>query len=156
MSNQEALIGEVILGGVFLLLNPIFLFIIFNTRRKMATVQSWPSVLGVVTNSYLERRDSGDGSTNYAVVKYSYQVAGQRYQSSRLAPGPEVGGTGTRKVVERYPAGAQVMVFYNPEKPSDAVLERKAPAQWLFWMMLAIFDVMLCVMMVIFGVTLLN
>ena len=61
-----------------------------------------------------------------------------------LAPGPEVGGTGARKVVARYPAGAQVMVFYNPQNPSEAVLERKAPAQWLMWLLLVVFDCSLC------------
>jgi hypothetical protein len=71
-------------------------------------------------------------------------VSGQAYQSSKLAPGPDVGGSGAGKVVARYPAGAQVMVFYNPQNPSDAVLERKAPAQWIMWLILIIFDLMLC------------
>ena len=95
--------------------------------------------------STLERRSSSEGSTGYPVVQYSYQVGGQAYQSYKLAPGPEVGGTGAGKVVARYPAGAQVMVFYNPQNPSEAVLERKAPAQCVMWLILAIFDCTLCV-----------
>ncbi|MGZ9235050.1 MAG: DUF3592 domain-containing protein, partial [Anaerolineales bacterium] len=59
------------------------------------------------------------GTTNYPVVQYSYQVGGQPYQSTKLAPGPDVGGTGAGKVVARYPAGAQVMVFYNPLSDSN-------------------------------------
>jgi uncharacterized protein DUF3592 len=62
----------------------------------------------------------------------------------KIAPGPEVGGTGAGKVVRRYPAGAQVMVFYNPQNPADAVLETKAPAQWIMWLLLVIFDCVLC------------
>ena len=128
---------------VLFLLNAIFLGVIFFMRR-MATVSQWPSTMGTVNASYLERRSSSDGSTNYPVVQYSYQVAGQAYQSTKLAPGPEVGGTGAGKVVSRYPVGAQVMVFYNPQDPSDAVLERKAPAQWLMWFLLVTFDCALC------------
>lgn len=144
--RTDLLITVGVIGFVFLVLNVIFLGIIFFMRRRMAAVSQWPSTLGTVNASYLERRSSSSdsGSTNYPVVQYSYQVGGQAYQGTKLAPGPEVGGTGAGKVVARYPAGAQVMVFYNPQNPSDAVLETKAPAQWIMWLILIIFDVALC------------
>ena len=144
--RTDLLITIGVIGFVFLVLNVIFLGIIFFMRRQMAAVSQWPSTMGTVHASYLERRSSSSdsGSTNYPVVQYSYQVSGQAYQGTKLAPGPEVGGTGAGKVVARYPAGAQVMVFYNPQNPSDAVLETKAPAQWLMWLILIIFDVALC------------
>lgn len=144
MNNQFLLVAG-ILVFVLLILNAIFLGVIFFMRRKMAAVSQWPSTMGTVNSSYLESRSSSEGgSTNYPVVQYSYQISGQTYQGSKLAPGPEVGGTGAGKVVARYPVGAQVMVFYNPENPSDAVLERKAPAQWLMWLLLIVFDCVLC------------
>lgn len=60
-------------------------------------------------------------------------------------PGPDVGGSGARKVVERYPAGAQVMVYYNPEKPSEALLERGMPGIIkLLWIILIVLDIFLC------------
>lgn len=142
--NSELLITIGIIGFVLVILNAVFLGILFFMRRRMATVSQWPSTMGTVIASYLERRSSSDGSTNYPVVQYSYQVGGRTYQSSKLAPGPEVGGTGAGKVVARYPAGAQVMVFYDPNNPAEAVLERKAPAQWLFILLLVIFDCSLC------------
>lgn len=148
--NNEALLTIGIIGCVFGILNVIFLAIIFVTRRKMAAVQTWSSTMGTVLASYLERRHSNDGSTNYPVVQYSYQVGGQSYQGAKIAPGMEVGGTGAGKVVNRYPEGAQVMVFYDPNNPSDAVLEKNAPAQWLIWLMLFIFDASLCVTAVAF------
>ena len=144
MNNQFLLVAS-ILVFVLLILNAIFLGVIFFMCRRMATVSKWPSTMGTVNASYLERRSSSEGgSTNYPVVQYSYQIGGQTYQGSKLAPGPEVGGTGAGKVVDRYPVGAQVMVFYNPENPSDAVLERQAPAQWLMWLLLIVFDCALC------------
>ena len=143
--NNEVLLIVGIISFVFLILNVVFLGIIFFMRRKMAAVSQWPSTMGTVNSSYLDRRHSSDsGSTDYPVVEYSYQVSGQAYQGRKIAPGPEVGGTGAGKVVARYPAGAQVMVFYNPQSPSDAVLETKAPAQWVLWLILAIFDCALC------------
>jgi uncharacterized protein DUF3592 len=144
--RTDLLITVGAIGFFFVVLNVIFLGILFFMRRRMAAVSQWPSTMGTVHASYLERRhSSGDsGSTNYPVVQYSYQISGQPYQGTKLAPGPEVGGTGAGKVVARYPAGAQVMVFYNPQNPSDAVLETKAPAQWILWLILIIFDVVLC------------
>jgi hypothetical protein len=143
--NTEVLLVIGIVSFVFVLLNVIFLIIIFFMRRRMATVIQWPSTMGTVSASYLERRSSSEGGyTNYPVVHYSYQVGGQVYQGSKIAPGPDVGGTGAGKVVGRYPSGAQVMVFYDPQNPSDAVLETKAPAQWVLWLILVIFDCTLC------------
>jgi hypothetical protein len=126
------------------ILNIIFLAIIFFMRRKMAAVNQWPSTMGTVVSSGIDRRSSSDGYTDYPSVQYSYRVNGQPYQGAKIAPGMEVGSTGAGKVVARYPAGAQVMVFYNPQNPSEAVIERKAPAHWLMWLILVIFDCSLC------------
>ena len=143
--NTELLLIVGIIGFVFLILNVVFILILFFMRRRMAVVSQWPSTMGTVSASYLERRYSSDsGSTNYPVVHYSYQVGRQAYQGKKIAPGPDVGGTGAGKVVDRYPVGAQVMVFYNPQNPSDAVLETKAPAQWVLWLILVIFACTLC------------
>jgi hypothetical protein len=126
--NTTLLLTVGIIGFVLLILNAVFLTIIFFMRRKMAAVNQWPSTMGSVIMSRIEQRSSSEGGyTDYPVVQYSYQVGGQTYQTYKLAPGPEVGGTGAGKVVARYPSGAQVMVFYNPQNPSEAVLERKAP-----------------------------
>lgn len=153
--NNEALLTVGIVGCVFMLMNAIFLGILVSTQRKMKAVQSWSSTLGTVTNSYLERRRSSKGgSTSYPAVHYSYQVSGQAYQGRKIAPGMEVGGSGAGSVMSRYPVGAQVMVFYDPEKPSDAVLERKAHAQWVLWLVLVIMDAMLCFMAAIFAFSL--
>jgi len=142
--KNELLLAIGIIVFVLFILNIVFLTIIFFMRRRMATVSQWPATMGNVIMSTVERRSSEDGYTDYPVVQYSYQVGGQAYQSYKLAPGPEMGGTGARKVIAKYPAGAQVMVFYDPRNPAEAVLERKAPAQWLMWLILAIFDVTLC------------
>lgn len=143
--RTDLMIAVGAIGLVLIILNVVFLGIIFFTRRKMDAVSKWPTTLGTVQNSILETRHSSEsGSVDYPMVRYSYQVAGQTYQGNRIAPGMEVGGSGAGKVVARYPAGAQVMVFYNPQKPSEAVLETKAPAQFWIWFILITFDVVLC------------
>lgn len=142
---NESMLTLGIFGCVTVLFNLIFLGIIIATQRKVNAIKGWSSTLGTVLMSDIEwRHSSKGGSTPYPVVAYTYTVNGQTYQSRKRAPGGEVGGTGARKVVAKYPAGAQVVVFYDPQKPSEAVIERKAPAQWVMWLILVIFDVTFC------------
>ncbi|HJS20088.1 MAG TPA: DUF3592 domain-containing protein [Anaerolineales bacterium] len=144
--NTEKIIVVLSICGSLFIFDAIFLGIIFYTRRKVAQAASWPSTLGNVTLSMIQMRSSSEGgSTAYPVVHYAYQVMGQPYEGNKVMPGMEVGGSGARKVVDRYPAGSQVMVYYNPEKPSEALLERGMPGfiKW-FWIILVILDIFLC------------
>src|SRR5512141_2306591 len=102
--NMTLLLTVGIIGFVLLILNAVFFGVIYFMRKRMAAVSQLPSTMGTVMMSMIEWRHSSDrGSTAYPVVKYSYQVNGQAYQSYKLAPGPEVGGTGAQKVAARYP-----------------------------------------------------
>jgi hypothetical protein len=63
--NTELLLTVGIIGFVFLILNVVFILILFFMRRRMAVVSQWPYTMGTVSASYLERRRSSDsGSTN--------------------------------------------------------------------------------------------
>jgi hypothetical protein len=145
MSTEKIVVVLSICGSLFIF-DAIFLAIIFFTRRKVAQAASWPSTMGTVTLSRIQMRSSGEGGTTaYPLVQYAYQVMGQPYEGGKVMPGPDVGGSGAHKVVARYPAGAQVMVYYNPEKPSEALLERSVPGFIrIFWVILIILDVFLC------------
>lgn len=82
---------------------------------------------------------------------YTYSVGGQPYVSSRVSPGMEVGGTSAPGVIAKYPVGSQVKVYYNLQNPSEAVLEINTPASVkILWLVLAIFNLMLCGMVVPF------
>jgi len=132
----------------FGLLNAGFLTAIFFLRRKMRQVRTWPSVMGsVLSSSVVYRSDSEGGRTAYPNVNYSYQVSGQAYQNAKIKPGPEIGGSGAGKVVATYPAGTQVMVYYNPQNPAEAVLEKSKSSEWFFWMFIVIFNCALCIVL---------
>ena len=136
-------VGAIVLSAI--ILNAIFLIVIFYTRRKLAQAESWSSTVGTVTFSAIDVRKSGNrNSIQYPVVRYSYQVMGREYEANKIMPGPEVGGSGAQKVVERYPVGAQVTVFYDPNYPSNALLERGMPGyiKWL-WVILVFLDMFL-------------
>ncbi len=72
------------------------------------------------------RSSSGHGrpSSSYESVNthYAYQVNGQPFESKRYRY--FLAYTGNQFVVPNYSTGSDVRVFYNPQNPQDAVLER--------------------------------
>lgn len=87
-----------------------------RSRRSLG----WPKAEGVI-----EVSDAAGGADDLLPrIEYSYTVGAQRYRRhiefpSDLTPTPEFG----RSYVARYPTGAQVQVFYDPESPEKATLE---------------------------------
>lgn len=125
-------------GGIFvlaLLVLGIYLVVFsLRSKKKAEESQNWPGTSGTVTLAEVKRsvnRDE-DGNESYAYypsVEYTYPVGGQTLSGKRLAFGGMVAQknpASVQKNLERYPVGGQVTVYYNPEKPSEAVLERQA------------------------------
>lgn len=124
----------------------IFLVIIFSARQSAAKAQSWAATTGRVILSTLEaRRSSKGGTVHYPVVQYQYRVNATDYESRKIMPGMEWGGSGARAVVAKYPAGSTVTVYYNPENPAEALLERDVPKYtiWL-WVALILSNLFMC------------
>jgi hypothetical protein len=67
--------------------------------------------------------------TNKASVKYEFSVGSTLYRGDRISigerPSENVGAT-----MKRYPVGAEVPVFYDPDEPVDSVLERDPPVSF--------------------------
>lgn len=91
-------------------------------------VAQWPTVQGQI-----EVSAHGSGHNDLLPdIRYRYDVAGQHYQSrfefpSGTHPLPEF----SRSYVEKYPVGAGVTVYYNPQQPSDSTLEPGAQGDWM-------------------------
>lgn len=98
--------------------------------------KSWPTVPGKVVSSIVDsrqrhersskHRSSRDVTNYYAQVVYEYTVNGKTRSSNDIA----FGGYSLSKdpsqasgIVDKYPAGSQVVVYYSPAHPSMAVLE---------------------------------
>lgn len=125
-------------GSIFvlvLLVLGIYLVVFsLRSKKKAEESQNWPNVPGTVTQTEVKRsvnRDD-DGNESYAYypkIEYTYQVGGQTLTGKRLAFGGQVAQknpASVQKDLERYPVGGQVNVYYDPNKPSEAVLERQA------------------------------
>jgi hypothetical protein len=100
----------------------------FVMARTPGKSSHWPTTTGQILASTINyRRRSGSGHSPYPLVMYVYQVEGQTYQSQRIYFGGVVGGSVMTGVIKKYPVGAQVPVYYDPQNPADAVLERSIP-----------------------------
>lgn len=139
------IIPILIISFIFVVINSVLISILFFSGLRMREVSGWLSTTGTVLTSRLEEWESSPGEImDYPVVTYSYHVNGQAYEGRRIAPSAESGGSGAGKVIARYPVGSSVQVFYNPQDPSAAVLERKLPTLWA-WIMLILVNGVLCI-----------
>jgi hypothetical protein len=138
MNNACGLIFALVFAGagLFALVRG---FIDFRTSKAS---RDWPSVEGQVTMATVEMKTDSDEdgtTTKYSPrVVYTYAIVGQQYTSDQVVPGARLWHTSRTRAEAKlaYQTGQQVTVYYNPNKPDQAVLE--AGATRGAWGMLAI------------------
>jgi hypothetical protein len=96
-----------------------------SVRRAAA---AWSQTAGTVLSAAVQVRRVGQGRSEIPMVIYAYSVDGRPYQSHRLRAGDDTGqirvvGDASR-TLERYPVGSNVTVYYDPDDPTNAALER--------------------------------
>ncbi len=116
-------------------------------RVQVTKTMSWPSVTGIVAISKVNSSRSGNemfGTTNTyhsAVIKYKYQVDGRKYINDRVHAGGSYSSSipsVADELADRYYVGAEVDVYYDPDKPSKSCLERSEETS-LFYMGIGVF-----------------
>ncbi|MBN1976502.1 MAG: DUF3592 domain-containing protein [Anaerolineae bacterium] len=138
MGNTCGLIFALVFAGagVFALVRG---FIDFRTSKAS---RDWPSVEGQVKVAAVERKvesDEDGTTTSYSPrVVYTYAISGQQYMSDQVIVGARRWHSSQARAEAKlaYQTGQQVTVYYNPNKPDQAVLE--AGATRGAWGMLAI------------------
>jgi len=126
-----------ILGGLCATVVPVIILIVLGIylyrRSKMRdaakqSAQDWSNTLGTVTMSTVQVRRSARSRSEIPVVVYQYQINGQAYTGQTIRAGEQYFSVrlygDAQKTIERYPVGAQVMVYYNPANPAESALER--------------------------------
>lgn len=116
----------VLIGLIFVAIAP------FNIKKGKKS-QQWPQTEGKVTASEVEIRQEtdteGDMSTYYYPrIHYEYQVNGEKFLSSKYRLlDASMTKKNAQQLVESYSPGQTVVVYYDPNKPADAVLITGAP-----------------------------
>ena len=129
MNTQQ--LGPLLVVAVLGLIGVVMLIVGLRTRQKAQTSQSWPAVPGLITHSQVDSRTTRSRSGNrtttrtsyYPVIRYSYNVGGMQMEGNRITfGGVNTGLVAATAMCNKYPAGSQVNVFFDPQKPKDAVL----------------------------------
>ena len=115
-----------VLPLVLLLVGGVLAFVGWRLGGEARASAAWPATDAVVESArVVEQAEANEKRLFRAAIRYRYQVGDTRYSGERvsydMAPSPQPGIA--RAIVERYPAGASVKVFYDPSDPSRAVLE---------------------------------
>lgn len=110
-------------GVVAIAIGAIVYVVQFRQGLRADASKKWPRASGTVTASALEKLP-GKWWRYRAALQYSYRVGGKDYQSNRVFWG---GNEGWQRhmasVVETYPAGSKVRVYYDPKDHAEAVLD---------------------------------
>ena len=128
-----------IFGGFFALVGLALLAFATATMITASNSRTWPQAQGTMLVSAVDRKTStardGPGrtsstSTSYMPrVEYRYEVDGEAHTGTRLELLER--GEGTRAKVaaklEKFPQGAKVAVYYDPDDPAQSVLKPGTP-----------------------------
>lgn len=121
--------------GFFSLGGLLVLGLLWGARRQSAEAAEWPVTGGHVVSSTVEHyrarvggARSGTLVTLYEpVIEYAYRVNGREYHSTQISFGGKVAGSEelAQAGAARYAQGSDVVVRYDPQNPSNAVLDLK-------------------------------
>jgi hypothetical protein len=108
--------------------------------KRCLDQRSWIETEGRIMHSEVQLGRPGSKEGASPIIRYEYQVGSQRYDSSKFSVDNFSGGVGhCRALVRRYPLGQNVKVFYNPDNPEQAVLERRITMGTYFWLAIGVF-----------------
>jgi hypothetical protein len=110
----------------------LFAVFYFMAKRRVRAAENWIMTLGEIVTSEVKVGTSvRNRSRVYSPhIVYEYEVMGQRYRGERVHLGYELGAGIESWAAERladYPVGKRVEVYYDPNEPANAVLEKSAP-----------------------------
>ena len=142
VNSQGSGCFQKIAGPIFTFMGIALLSVGILNIRKGSASNDWPTTRGEVftseVQSRLETSDSSSGSGSrrrrktttttvyWAEMKYSYVVEGVSFEGDRVDYGMESRSskrTRADEIVALYPVGEEVLVYYDPSDPSEAVLE---------------------------------
>jgi hypothetical protein len=121
--------------GVVVLLAVIGMVVYFG-YITVKSIQSywWPHSIGRIDSNDLTGAGRVHGVTLYATsMRYTYIVNGETHRGKEM----DFMSYDNAKIVKimtsgRYHAGQQVKVYYNPKKPSEAVIENGVKFKYLW------------------------
>lgn len=104
-----------------------------------AQSRSWPTTSGEVVSSWVARTSARRSRRRRAYIRYKYDVDGKTYRSSSLFYGQYTSFKVMfmpTQLVDEYDEGTRVTVHYNPDSPTQCVLNTDYPTSSLVMLVL--------------------
>lgn len=136
----------VLTSSIFCLIALLLAVIGWFQARGARAAKKWNSTQGQVMESSVEQYSYRDGEGGSSIayrphIIYSYRVNGREYVGERLNFGSgfhtSIRSMATNKA-NQFPNGANVAVYYNPQDPNDAALEKTSPASRVLYIVAGI------------------
>ena len=94
-----------------------------NLKKKELDSQSWLSATGKIIKSRVEVLGGEYTSVSPKII-YEYRVGANEYTGNQIQVFGIDGNESAYDLVDRYPEGLEVTVYYNPDDPAESTLER--------------------------------
>jgi hypothetical protein len=110
---------------VFTLIGLYLVWYGISSYRQSQASLSWPAVAGKVTTSKVIIEEDADLDECYiGDIEYLYVVGNKEYRNKDVVIGPsDCSESVANEIVKKYPAQAEVKVFYDPNQPEVSALE---------------------------------
>ncbi len=123
---------------IFIVVGGSVLFVGLRGLVRAKASVDWPNTQGEIVESSVDRRRSsgsnGSSTTYHAEILYEFSVDGTTFNGSRVAYG-DYGSSNpshARRIVNNYPEGKRVTVYYMPGNPEESLLEPGVQAKTWF------------------------
>jgi hypothetical protein len=119
--------GTTAFGGVWITFWSVIV-LIFDGVLVTSTVQqlwalSWPDAPGVVLTSNVVVKNASKGRSHKAEITYEYTAAGARRTGNTIGHDSiDFSSYDARALVRDFPAGKQIRVYYNRNRPDQSLL----------------------------------
>ena len=110
----------VLIIGIVLLIWSLHILILAQSSNNWSTTEGY-----IVSSEWTSGRPSDEDVCDKAEVRYEYSVDGREYVGSRVAFAMDDFCSQSRaiRVVDDYPVGSYVDVYYDPDNPETSVIE---------------------------------
>jgi hypothetical protein len=128
MLDAHQLLWTQIAAGICLLISAGLLFNLLRMRGQMQAAANWNKIEGVIIASGVDQPPShvsDDLNDATPVIRYRYRSNGQDLESDQVRIGgqPMTTRVLAGRQVARYPVGAHVDVYIDPNNPANVLLE---------------------------------
>jgi Protein of unknown function (DUF3592) len=92
-----------------------------DARKRSPQTVNWPIAMGIVTVSEKVRGNEHIGQSDTTKFSYEYRVGEQSFHGNKITLLDH--SSDLKWLFIRYPVGKQIVVFYNPDMPSEAIIK---------------------------------